>query len=380
MIIFVSNYLNHHQALVSDELYKLSEHQYKFIATTPIPKFRVELGYSDFSDRPYLLKAHESPQNESLALDLVKNADVAIFGGGKSLYYQIQRMKEGKLSIEVSERWLKRGWINIFSPRLLKNMWYYHVLFRNKPLYKLCSSAYAATDQYRLHSFKERCYKWGYFTIVEDWDIEGHLKRQASDVTHIMWCARFLSFKHPEIPIRLAQKLKKMGYHFNIDMYGSGIELDKTKKLCNKLGVNDVVNFMGNRPNDEILQAMREHDIFLFTSDKNEGWGAVLNEAMSNGCAVIAANVIGSVPFLVKDGVNGYTFESNNLNSLYAKVVDLIENKEKRKRMALLAYHDMVNIWSPKVAAKNLLQLVNELLLNQEPSISEGPCSKALPI
>jgi glycosyltransferase involved in cell wall biosynthesis len=40
--------------------------------------------------------------------------------------------------------------------------------------------------------------------------------------------------------------------------------------------------------------------VFIFTSDRNEGWGAVLNEAMGSGCAVVAADLIGSVPYLIE--------------------------------------------------------------------------------
>ena len=49
---------------------------------------------------------------------------------------------------------------------------------------------------------------------------------------------------------------------------------------------------------------MEKSEIFLFTSDKGEGWGAVLNESMNSACAVVASHAIGSVPFLLKDGEN----------------------------------------------------------------------------
>lgn len=377
-IVFFSNFLNHHQALIADELYNMTDGKYVFVATERIPDSFLKNGYPQFN-REYLLKAYENIKGWDKATELARNADVAIFGAS-SFPFQKERVKEGKLSFEVSERWFKKGWINIFSPRLLKNMWYYHTLFRKKPLYKLCSSAYAAGDQYRLHSFKDKCYKWGYFTKVDEWDIEEHLRQQKDDVVRIMWCARFIDWKHPELPIQLAQALKANGYRFSINMYGSGKELESTKRLCTQLGVEDVVNFVGNKPNAEILQDMRLHDIFIFTSDKNEGWGAVLNEAMSNGCTVVASDAIGSVPFLVKDGVNGYTFKSKNLESLYDKVIKFIESPNLRKTMAIQAYHDMINIWSPKVAAKNLLQLIDDLQHGRDTSILEGPCSKALPL
>lgn len=150
--------------------------------------------------------------------------------------------------------------------------------------------------------------------------------------------------------------------------------------MAEKLGVVDVVSFKGNMPNDEILCAMRQHDIFLFTSDKNEGWGAVANEAMSNGCAIVGSDAIGSIPFLVKDGENGYTFKSRNLDSLCEKVEDLLDNPTKRKQFAINAYRTMCDVWSPKNAAKNFLQLVTDIQNGAEVSIENGPCSKAFPI
>lgn len=380
MIVFFNNYLNHHQALIADALWELTKHNYTFVATTPMPEFRKRLGYRELRNRPYLLDTYNNVEGYNKAMQLAMNADVALFGGGNILPFKLERMKLGKISFEVSERWLKRGWLNLFSPRLMKNLWYYHTRFYNKPLFKLCASAYAANDQYLLRSFKNRCYKWGYFTKVEEFEVEKHVNSKPENQVRMMWCARFLDWKHPEMVVKLAKKMQENGYQLKIDMFGSGSEQEKTMRLCKRLGVDDMVSFKGNKPNDEILAEMRRHDIFLFTSDRNEGWGAVLNEAMSNGCAVVASHEIGSVPFLVNDGKNGMIFKSKNIDSLYEKVVWLVEHPNVRKRMAINAYYTMKNKWSPEVAARNLLTLIDDLQHGRDTSIKEGPCSKALPI
>lgn len=133
-------------------------------------------------------------------------------------------------------------------------------------------------------------------------------------------------------------------------------------------------------PNEEILKAMRKHDIFLFTSDKNEGWGAVANEAMSNGCVIVASDAIGSVPFLVRDGDNGCVFESGNLDMLCEKVEWLLNNPMERSRMAINAYRMMRDVWSPANAAKNFIKLIEDLQSEKASLITDGPCSKAYPI
>lgn len=378
-IVFFSNFINHHQSIFADELYKNTDENYIFIETMPMFDWLKSGGYDDFSSRPYVLQAWKDDASKKKAEELCVNADVAIFGAD-SLDYQIIRAKTGKLSFEASERWLKKGILNLLSPRLLRNMWYYHTLFRKKPVYKLCSSAYAAGDQYKMFSYKDRCYKWGYFTRVDDYDIEASLDNRQATEFRLMWCARFLKWKHPEMAIKLAARLKAKDYAFTLDMYGSGVELERMQLLARQLDVTDVVRFCGNLPNDQILEQMRCHDIFLFTSDRNEGWGAVANEAMSNGCVLVGSDAIGSVPFLVKDGENGCVFKSCDLGSLMNKVEYLLNNRTEIRRLAVNGYLTMKTVWSPENAARNLMTLIDDLRNGRDTSVADGPCSKALPL
>ena len=382
-VAYFSNFLNHHQKPVADELYTLLGADFTFVETVPMCEWLKEGGYTDFSNEKYVIRAWETEESSLKAVELAKNVDVALFGGPEVLYLEVIRAKSGnKLSFDVSERWLKRGVINILSFRLLKFLCYYHLLFRWRRFYKLCASSFAARDQDRLLSFKGRCYKWGYFTRVDGLNGEmiDHSGLSSDRTVRIMWCSRFLKLKHPELPVKLAARLKKKGYRFVIDMFGSGTEQVSTKLLAGKLDVNDVVNFCGNRSNNEILAEMRAHDIFLFTSDKREGWGAVLNEAMASGCAVVASDQIGSVPFLIDDMTNGCIFKSKDLDSLEEKVEYLLDNPVERRIMAYNGYLTLKHVWSPENAAHNLMILIDDLTNGRDTSIAEGPCSKALPI
>lgn len=379
-IALFSVVLNIHQVNVADELYELSGQDFMFVELVKPEGQDCKGGTDDYSSRPYLLQAWKNSESEAKAMEIACSADVAVFGGYMALKYQIERLRENRITFEMGERWLKH-WQSLFSPRLLKYICNYHIKgWRRKPFYKLCSSAYAVNDQYLLHTFKGRCYKWGYFTKVDDIDVDSLIASRKSDKPTIMWCARFLDWKHPELAIKLASRLKERGCRFQLDMYGTGVEHLSAKQLCHDLDVHDVVCFKGNVPNDEILKAMRDHDIFLFTSDRNEGWGAVLNEAMSNGCAVVASNEIGSTPYLVNDGKNGLVFKSNSIDSLYEKVTYLIDNPSRRKEMAIEAYKMMKDIWSPQNAALKFVQLSNDLINGHDISIEIGPCSKARPI
>ena len=397
-IAFFSNFLNHHQKLVADELAFSEGIEYTFVETVPMYDWLKKGGYTDYSRESYVLRAWENNENRRKAIEMAKEVDVALFGGPEVLYLEVIRAKySDKLSFEVSERWLKRGILNILSPRLLKSQWYYHTLFRKKPFYKLCASAFGAGDQYKLHSYIGRCYKWGYFIAVDkNFDVEVSLNVSTTEITSLMWCSRFLLWKHPELPILLAKNLKDKGYCFHLNMFGSGEKLGVSKQLVAELGLNDVISFCGNIPNAELLLEMRKHAIFMFTSDRNEGWGAVSNESMSNGCVLVGSDAIGSVPFLVQDNLTGVVYSSASastgftkkglkiddeaLNSLTEKVEWLLRHPKERKRIAVNGFRNMYDVWSPANAAKNLLTLIDDLQNGRESSIKEGPCSKALPL
>lgn len=115
----------------------------------------------------------------------------------------------------------------------------------------------------------------------------------------------------------------------------------------------------------------------MFTSDRNEGWGAVLNEAMNSGCAIVADELIGAVPFLIQDGVNGFIYKDKSLKSLTQKVEKLIQDKELRERFAKNAYQTLMTNWNAQTAAEHLMILINNIQNKQNISIKEGPCSKA---
>lgn len=377
----LSNFINHHQTPVADELYNMQGVEYRFIETKALPEEQRNLGYSDFSNKPYVISAYKSNEEYQKAINLIDNADVVIVGSAPENMI-IDRLRSNKLTFRYSERFFKKRPWYFPDPRVWMELWKKHIRYKNKPLYMLAASAYTANDVYAIGAYKNKVYKWGYFPRVDDFPLEACENLDASSgesAPHIMWCARFLRLKHPELPVMLAKRLKDKGYNFHLDMYGRGEELYPTQQLVKSLAINDNVSFYGSLPNEEILKEMRKHEIFLFTSDRNEGWGAVLNESMSNGCAVVASNQIGSVPFLIQDGENGMVFKSGDLDSLTQKVCYLLDNPTERLEMAKKAIHTMREVWSPANAAKRFVELAHKLLTGEITPYTDGPCSKAYP-
>ena len=118
---------------------------------------------------------------------------------------------------------------------------------------------------------------------------------------------------------------------------------------------------------------MRKAQIFLFTSDQNEGWGAVLNESMGNACCVIADYRIGSVPFMLEDDKNGYIY--TNKKEFLDKVYNCCVKKDLYK-IQTSAYDTVHTIWNAENAVKNLISLIKQINEKDKNKKIVGPCEK----
>lgn len=376
-VAFFTNSLNHHQIGLADELYRLTEGKYTLIETQPLNEERLKMGFVSY-DRPYVLKAYISNEHQYRALDIARHADVAIMGANSFPYLKVRIKAGGKLTFSFSERWFKQGIKNLLSPRLLRQIMLYYWYGRKQPWYILSASAYLSKDYNLLHAFRGRCYKWGYFPNVPQRDVNGVLsaKREIEKIK-ILWVARYLGWKHPEQMILLASQLQRRGVDFEINMVGAGALYKDIKKQILELDLSDRVHQLGNMKNSDVIKLMQNHQIFCFTSDRNEGWGAVLGEAMSNACSVVASIEAGATPFLIKEEINGFLFDLSKNDDFVNKVIKLIDNPRLRETMAQNAYYTMQNLWNPHNAAKRFIQLADSLLQGVECEFLDGPCSKA---
>lgn len=374
-VVFISNYFNHHQEEFSLVMHELTKGQYFFIAMEPISEERLRLGYEDINEKyPWILKIYKSTAEELKAKRIINEADVVIFGAGRELIEK--RLKENKLTFFYRERLEKQKskWYK-FPVRRIKFFFRYK---RHKQFYLLCASAYTAADFAKSGTFLNKAYKWGYFPSIKRYKDIGTLIKEKKGAS-ILWVGRLIRLKHPEYVLFLAKKLKSENYTFTINIIGDGPDKEWMKEKIQEFGLEEYVHMLGVMSPQEVRKYMEESEIFLFTSDRNEGWGAVLNESMNSGCAVVASHIIGSVPFLVKHEENGMIFEDQNVEDLYLKTKFLLENKTRRQEIGQKAYETIANQWNAENAAERLLNLSTTILEKKTAQFpyTDGPCSKA---
>lgn len=119
--------------------------------------------------------------------------------------------------------------------------------------------------------------------------------------------------------------------------------------------LQDIVTLHGYCAPEKVRNMMEQSDIYLATSDRQEGWGAVINEAMNSGCAVVGSSMMGAVPYLIRHGENGMVYRDGSEESLYRMTEKLLEDRGLCQRLGRNAIQTITREWNAETAAERLL-------------------------
>ena len=229
------------------------------------------------------------------------------------------------------------------------------------------------SDFHLIHAYPEKMFKWGYFPETRCYK-EGELwEKKEKEGIHVVWAGRFIPLKHPEYMIRLAKDVPACRIH----MAGSGELQPRMEELAREYGVEERVIFYGFQKPEKVREIMERCHIHVFTSNHLEGWGAVVNEAMNSGCAVVANVQAGAVPYLVRQKVNGIAYPAGNYEKMKEAVEYLVENPGELRKMGQAAYETIIRSWNAEHAAKALKDMVEGIKAGAFRPEKEGPLSPA---
>lgn len=387
---FVSNYINHHQIPFCNAMYRLMGGKFTFVQTEKMEEHRVKMGWDPAEQPGYVRCFYEEPE---ACRSLIADCDIVIFGGTDDESYIRERLASGKSVIRISERLYKTGQWKAVSPRGLRKKYEDHTKYRRAQVYLLCAGAYVPSDFHIIRAYPDKMFRWGYFPETRRYEAEelfgakgysgenggGSSGDHGTEKTpYLLWAARMIDWKHPELAIKTAGYLKGKHLDFHMDIIGDGELKNSMEALLRQYGLAENVRLLGSQTPEKVRGYMEKADIFLFTSDRQEGWGAVANEAMNSGCALIADNMIGAAPYLIKNGHNGFLYRDGKTQQLFARAEQLVRDRQLCRRLGNSAYETITGLWNAENAAGQLFQLMQSIMRGEKISPpAEGPCSKA---
>lgn len=376
-LVLASNYLNAHMKPLCEAFKKnAGVESFAFIATVPFEEERIKMGFANEQDKTkYVYKAYEGAEQYEVALKLVQAADVAIIAHAPDEFVHA-RMKEDKLTFLCTERFYKLGLWRRFVPSSYIKKQNRFLQYRDKNLYYLTIGAYLPFDLYLVGFPLEKCFQWAYFPELEPMDEAQLEKKNNSGVLKLFWAGRMVQLKHPETAIAIAKHFKRSKISFELNMAGDGAILPRMQRMVEKERLGESVHLLGNCTPEKVQQYMQESDIFLFTSNYCEGWGAVLSEAMGAGCVPIASVAAGASEILIRSGYNGVIY--NTEKEAVQMAVDLVLHPTERKKMAKAAYQTVHMDWSPEKAVKHFVKAVSDMQSGVIAKGTDGPMAPAI--
>lgn len=160
-----------------------------------------------------------------------------------------------------------------------------------------------------------------------------------------LYVGRFVALKNINRIIKAFSKLDETKN--SLIIVGSGEEEDKIKQEICESRLNNVI-LTGRLEGDNLYAWYNVADYFVLASWQ-EAFGAVTNEALLAGCYCLVSDKAGS-HCLIKEGVNGFTFNPMDVNELNSRMKLIIKlfppqrplNKVKNNLM-LICYKEEIN-------------------------------------
>ena len=121
--------------------------------------------------------------------------------------------------------------------------------------------------------------------------------------------------------ISLVQEWKKFPRNYGLFLIGDGKQRKEIEYLIKSENLENVV-LTGFLPREKMFKYFQASDAFLFPS-KEDIYGHVINEALSQGIPVISTNKVNSAVKLVQDWKNGFLLDSLT-GSTFEKAVNNI--------------------------------------------------------
>jgi len=162
--------------------------------------------------------------------------------------------------------------------------------------------------------------------IIEDFIKKDYeIKNNEVKLLHI---GNFTVEKNHLFFLPFIKKLRKI-CKFKLTLIGDGALRDKFLNKIKQEELSDYIDYKGKI--GKVYKILKYYDIFVYPSI-SEGMPNALMEALGYGLPSISYSV-GGCKDLIKNGINGFLVDINNLDDFFQLTQQLIENKDLREKL-----------------------------------------------
>lgn len=248
-----------------------------------------------------------------------------------------------------------------FSKRILRYMFGYAILYR---VIGVLAVAYLGIDHFRhLGVPEQKIYPFGYFRAHPELAPIDFTSYKKSQKKELIFVGQLIRRKGIDILLEAIAPLMAEDKQLTLTLIGDGDGRIKFQEQVVALGLGEQVVFEGVIPAHQIPSRIHCADALILPS-RWDGWGLVVNEALSVGVPVIVSDKCGASD-LIKNGLNGYIFQSENVTDLRKQLSRFLKRRLEWPSLRSYAAGTSKEISTDRVAYY-LIECIRHMLGNTQ--------------
>lgn len=196
------------------------------------------------------------------------------------------------------------------------------------------------------------------YLTISNWTLEPKNYTHYNPFSKRFICLNSMEVKKGNsILVEASKIVHDKGYHFYVDLFGTGIEKDKIIGQIQKFQLNDYVRVFS--PTTDTTSLYNDC-IALIQPSLYESFGRTIIEAMAHKRPVIATRSA-DPEGIIEDGENGVCIEPGNSFALAEKMINVLENPEQWRKMGEKGHQTFLNQFNGDHAKKLIKNLLKEI-------------------
>lgn len=175
-----------------------------------------------------------------------------------------------------------------------------------------------------------KVYPFGYFRSPQE-VVEDNSHSAGREGTEILYVGQIVHRKGIDVLLSALEPLFAAEENLRLQLVGSGEMEGELMSWVRERNLSSKVLFQGPVNPRKIMSEISQADLLVLPS-RWDGWGIVVNEALMAGVPVIVSDMCGAAD-VVKEGINGYVFKSDDAEELERKLSLFLNNKTSWSKM-----------------------------------------------
>ncbi len=220
-------------------------------------------------------------------------------------------------------------------------------------------AGFVVASEYMKNHLTAHGFAAGKIKVIPLYSWQGREEESGIDGNYILYSGQIVRGKGIDI---LLKAMTLLSIKIPLVIAGSGRQKQKYEELTRKLGLEELVKFIGFVNQEKLMKLYRDCTCVVMPSRVPETFGLSGLEAMSWSKPVIASNV-GGIGQWLKHGKNGYLVKGNDPQAMAVALDEFMSDRAKAAAMGKAGYAMYKQEFMPEVHLKSLMEYLERIIM-----------------